>query len=205
MQSEGVLAAVKRQFGWVILAIFVGMVISIWAAPLTEAKLSSNRVGSIGLILGVWGLIFSIVGFAITWRQISQTQKSAEAVASAMQKIKRDYGTFDIVSEARSAFGFCEATLAHMEGERWAQAASTYNETSKSLFRIIATLDKIDSDKGVTATEHNNDALIAVATLEQLSRGNEPFDQTALRRQIRELVGFLIFLEHSEKGNISGH
>jgi len=161
--------------------------------------------GGWGLILSVWGLLLSIGGFTVTWWQLSRTRTSAAAAARAISRLKRDFGSFDVVTEARTARLYAEAAQSHSAGQRWAEALYSYNSIRTSLTKMVSVSDALSSEQYEIARDYIATFLDACQSIENLKDVDpDKLSAELLNYKLRELDGFLINVEYSLKDAIRG-
>lgn len=198
--ASGAESSAKGPISALALAALAGSVVSylLWDDAL---ELTSSQSGATGIILGAWGLLVSLFGFAVTFWQLARTRKAAVAVNAAVGKLKRDFGQFDVVLELRTARGAAEETQLHLTGARWDVAVGSFNKLRASLSKMVAVRGGLTETQCEGAKDHIAFVLGICRSIEQ-SPGRVRVD--TVNSRLREIDDFLIGIEFGVKDSLSG-
>ncbi len=153
----------------------------------------------------MFGLGVTVLGFGFTFWQLARTRRATAAVTQTIKRIKRDFGSFDILLEVRTARAAAAETQGHIQGGRWDLALVSYNNLRSSLATMLAVRGGLTGSDAEQAKDHVADALDACKLLDSLDAEGAPaVDRSTLNNKLRELDGFLIHLEYSVKDSFSG-
>ena len=167
------------------------------------ASQSLGWANASGLMIGVWGLAVSIVGFALTMWQLQRTQSAAAAVGSAMVRLKQDFASFDVITELRTARAAGEAIQSHVSCDRWGEAFQGYNIVRASLKKISVAHGGLTSEQRGIVQDHIASCLDACTSIERLMPDSvSELSKEVLNNNLRNMDNFLIEIEFSLKDAI---
>jgi len=119
-----------------------------WLVHLDGASSAAN-----GLVLGIWGIAFSIVGFVITILQISKTQSATQAAMKAVNELRNKMMTFDSNIEIQKAIVFIRETQSHIKIPTWESANTAYKNSKVSILKLAElSPDLSESDRKTLAS-----------------------------------------------------
>ena len=123
-------------------------VILIWLVSSWLAKLSmpADRVGyinSLGIVFSVLGVALSLVGFGITFEQLSLARDDLEATQKEAERIRVHLATYDAGHEVAKATYALKAAKQHMDVGQLASMSNSYADFSESLLMIRDTVDEL--------------------------------------------------------------
>lgn len=186
----------------VLVVVIVGGLVA-WGSFGTLKGLPADRVGAWGLIVSGFGLLLSIVGFGITWLQISRTRSAAQKVSKALSNIRRDYASFDVATELRSARESIGRVLIALGDQRWGEAMSSLDTLRVCLVKMssvsnvmdVADTGWIKDEAGRVMSHHDNILSVYVDRPQQIQ-------VQEMCSSIRTADNFLISLEQKLKDKI---
>lgn len=155
---------------WLVLAITLSlMLLASWVLTARMARYEPTPLyglpSAIGLVLTGWGVLISVGGFAVTWFQLYRTQTSAEAVAKALLRLKRDYNSFDLIAELRAARTHGKAAMHSSQYGRWVDALAGFHGIRESLNRISSVKTILSEEQVSVVKERQMSVLDACHTL----------------------------------------
>lgn len=120
-----------------------------------------------------------------------------------MVKIRRDYGSFDVVTELRTAQAAGGDAQSHLEAGRSVEAIVSLNRARASLVKIISIPQVMDVNQAEEAKNYLAIVLDAGRTIAR-SRADDGVELPTLSimERLQELDSFLIALEFSLKGHM---
>lgn len=167
------------------------------------APTALGHVEALGFVLTVWGLLLSVAGFGVTWWQLARTQTSSQAVERALSRIKRDYESFDLITEVRTARANAEITQSHITSARWDDALGSYNALRISLAKIAAVRGGLSDESRESTKDLLAAAQDACNSIEKFRVHNtEQLTADVLNTILRNMDTFLISVEYSLKDSI---
>src|SRR5688572_13969589 len=89
-----------------------------------------------GLVIGIAGLILSLLGFGFTIQQLVRTSKATEAVKGAVSNLRNRMAAFDYASECLRAGKSLQHTVQLLRLRQWADAAAALVEVQGTLHRV---------------------------------------------------------------------
>jgi hypothetical protein len=200
-QIEPGVAALTLVLG---IMIVVGLVATLRSYPRTIAA-DPSAVGAVGLWLSAWGLGISTIGFGVTWWQLYRTATAAQRVSNALDGIRRDYATFDVSSELRTAKAAGEDAIAALEGGRWGDAVQAHDKARSSLVKMASVNGGLSEDQSGRAKDYAADMLSACdAISEKRQDDGVAIPVQKMTSNLRNLNTFLIELEQQLRGGIGG-
>ncbi|WP_334161953.1 hypothetical protein [Phenylobacterium sp.] len=199
---------VQKHWGKLAASVAFMLSVSAWATSSIATEPLGRDVGwlgALGFVLTAWGVVISVGGFGVTIWQLHRTQNAATAVAAALSGIKRDYGSFEIVTELRTALGAVASTQSHVNGRRWDEALACYNTLRISLIKIIAVQGGLDQQHLETAKNLLATAVDNARSIQALRSSEvEELSTDVVDRNLLDLEDFLIHMEYNMKGAIRG-
>jgi hypothetical protein len=109
-----------------------------WAFDSTNALI----VQGWGFWLAVFGMLLTIAGFLITWRQLQQARTAAETVKDEIGRIQVAVRGYDAAHHATRAATALDAARRHLRNAAWPDVADSYEDFR----RAIITLQQLDID-----------------------------------------------------------
>jgi hypothetical protein len=89
-----------------------------------------------GFWFGFFGLLASIVGFAITFEQLRRTKTVAQEAKRASEDARTRVAIYDMIFELSKAASALEATQGHIKREDWSEAFHGYSDARIALVKI---------------------------------------------------------------------
>ena len=111
---------------------------------LLAAWLTSSRVGSVASVAGVF---LSVIGFAITIRNVYVSRRAAERAEMASVETRQALRLFDTVQELASAVAALEEVRRLQRGRVWATLPERYSALRKSLITIRRSHAELTDDQ----------------------------------------------------------
>ncbi|WP_156389216.1 hypothetical protein [Brevundimonas sp. Root1423] len=177
-----------------------------WGAREIVRTTQQDLVGAYGFFIGLWGLVISVAGFFITWWQLVKTQSAASAAANAIVRLKKEFGSFDVVTELRTAKAAAEDAEAHVGASRWADASSAYSRARASLTKMVSVKDGLASEQADIARDFITTCVDGYhATQKLLADANADVSLDLLKSRLIDLDTFLIEVEFSLKASMNGN
>jgi len=178
--------------------------LSLFVAP-RLASYDATTVGAWGFILSAWGIPLAIIGFAMTLWQLARTQNAANAASAAMEKVKKELRSFDIVLEVRTA----RTSIAEIQGKLtirdWAGIINNYNQIRESLAKIDSGYPLLPAEKSNKLKDYRGDTLSVCTSMEEARASNfQEINSSHLISNLMEMDDFLISLEFSLKELVGG-
>lgn len=181
------------------------LIVSSFAAAELAQYPALGPFGAAGLFLGLWGLIASLLGFSVTWWQLSKTHGAARAAQRAVGNLKREFRSFDVITELRTAKASAEETRSHIDASRWQEAYGSYNRTRVSLTKMVSVRDGLQPDDLDLARDFITTCVDGAQSAKRLQEdGAAEVSRDILDDRLTELDGFLIKIEYSMKDSIHG-
>lgn len=160
---------------------------------------SALDVAGWGFWFGLLGLLLSLVGFAITFRQLAKTKDASEAARVAVERIRNSLAVFDGANEASRASYALGTTLTHVRNGMWRDAADSYADVRRSLMRLrsieyVALSHQPDIDEAMNFIARLCDRIEA-----QKSKGSFSIDVAKTCSIIRDHDELLVHIQESIK------
>lgn len=158
-----------------------------WAAWQWLIAFAGDVAAAWGLLLDVYGLIGTAVGFYIALRQIHNAQLASEAAERASEEAKSRFAAYDVVSELARAGSALKESQRHVSNGSWTDVMESISEARVSIVRLSALPSALDQD--------GREALVAMsARLEKagrrirssLTKGTRMPDQTDVLHAMSE-------------------
>lgn len=105
-----------------------------WQWPFEQTNASA--VAGWGFWFAIVGLLFTLVGFVLTLRQLSQTRKVAEATQQEARRIGASLRSYDAAQETARARLELEAVKRHLKVGDWPMLADRYEEVRLALVSL---------------------------------------------------------------------
>jgi hypothetical protein len=166
-------------------------------------QFDANTVGVMGTALGVGGLLSAYLGFAVTFWQLLRTAKSAEAVAKAVRQVKRDYLSFDAMSELNLAKGYNQSIRDSLASRERSSAMIRYDRLRESLVRIAAAPHFLQKKVSPRLKDEAAIILDAMNTLRELV-DNDEVPWNAMIGSLESLDSYLISVSETFRSSVSG-
>lgn len=160
--------------------------------------LSSTASASNGLVLGVWGILLSLGGFALTIWQLRKTQTATVAATRAVNELKSRLASYDAVVEVQKAIAFVQETQRHIRIPSWESANVSYSGAREAVLRLA----EMPSSLKVDERNSLSSILADIATISDkidtgLLKGGVAIDRGRAIRGCREHEESLIKLSIS--------
>lgn len=122
-----------------------------------------------GFWLGALGLLLTVVGFAVTLRQLAKTKSAAEAAKSEVDRIQSSMKQYDSAHEVSRASYALGVARKHFKNEAWDDGADSYSDVRNSLISLKANIDDLDID---TIRSIDKSTLYVDKICERVDRGD---------------------------------
>lgn len=131
------------------------------------------------------GLILGIGGFGITLWQLAQTRTAAEQASGAVERLRGDIKSLDVISEIHAITNGSANAIALLKSENWSQASEAYEKIRVSLNKITVSHSRLNTaiDEG-TAKDFLSHLIGAAGELESLPVGTT-LDTAEMRTKLR--------------------
>lgn len=100
--------------------------------------------------LSLIGLALTLVGFAITWKQLIKTQEAASAVRKEVVRIQLSVQSYDAAHHVSRAASALEATKRHLRNAAWPDVADSYEDFRRAVITLqqleLPELKRFDDD-----------------------------------------------------------
>ncbi|WP_344711290.1 hypothetical protein [Sphingomonas humi] len=153
-------------------------------------KLNSQAAGANGLVLGIWGLLVSIVGFVITLWQIQKTANATQAVSIALSRLRNRMGTFDYASECMRANRGLQHSCQLLRLKQWNDAAASLFDAQIVLHRLSVSQHG-DASARTSAGSTSNQILESLPLLESAAEKDIDFSAAELVMTLRKQINIL--------------
>jgi hypothetical protein len=97
---------------------------------------NSAAVGAWGLILGIIGILLTLVGFAVSIVQIRQAKSAAEAAAEAAGRVQVRVSRYDAAVDLAEAKTSLQNARHYANLDAWPQFVASYEIASEALGRV---------------------------------------------------------------------
>lgn len=196
---------VETIFGWpFVVAIFI-LVVGGWLGHGIVNDRNAEWIGLWGFRLTFWGLVVSIAGFAFTIWQLYRTRSSAIAASAAVQKLRRDFSSLDVILEISAAMAAAKDAQLNLTAGEWKSALSDYNRIRTSLDKTIAAQTGILPDELETLQDDQAHFLGACDALEEVVQGTgSPILVNVLTARLRRFESFSIQLDVKIRNRFGG-
>lgn len=104
----------------------------------------------IGVILGLIGILLSIIGFWIAFVQIRKTKSAAEAALDAAKEARDNIRNFDSVIDFSSVIAMVEEIKRHQRAGNWVILPDRYSQLKSSLIAIKAVNNQLSVEHKTT-------------------------------------------------------
>ena len=177
-----------------------------WGSREIDRLTQQDSVGAYGFFVGLWGLVISVAGFAVTWAQLVKTQSAASAATNAIGRLKKEFGSFDVVTELRTAKAAAEDAEAHVGASRWVDASSAYSRARASLTKMVSVKDGLAVEQADAARDFITTCVDGYhATQKLASEPDANISLDILKSRLIDLDTFLIEVEFSLKASMNGN
>lgn len=100
--------------------------------------------------LGFWfnvvGLLITLVGFGLTWRQLKKTTSAAEAAKREANRIEVTLKRYDAAQEISQAHYALRTAKRHFSNRAWSDGGESYEDVRRSLLSLKANIEILDLD-----------------------------------------------------------
>ncbi|WP_132740355.1 hypothetical protein [Sphingomonas sp. PP-F2F-A104-K0414] len=97
---------------------------------------NAAAVGAWGLILGILGIVLTLVGFIISIRQIRQAKSVAQSAADAVSAVQIRVSRYDAAVDLAEAKSSLQNARHYANLDAWPQFVTCYEITSEALGRV---------------------------------------------------------------------
>lgn len=137
----------RRELGHVS-AVLLGTVVvtglATWVSWKRLYAFSGGAADAWGLLLGVYGLIGTIVGFYIALRQIYNAQLASEAAKRASEEAKARFAAYDVISDLARAGSALKESQRHALSNNWTHVIESVSEARVSIVRLAELPSSLD-------------------------------------------------------------
>lgn len=162
----------------------------------------SSLVSNIGFVLTAVGLGVSVLGFGFTIQQLQKTQTAASAASNAIARLRKDFGSIDLISELGAAKAAADEALEALQSRKWPNALLGFRRLHQSLSKIIAIDRGSLSQEMESIKDFTADSLGACGELQK--EPGEDFDISILGGKLIEMSGKFTQIEYKIRGDFSG-
>lgn len=124
-----------------LLSLIVVWGISSWLAQLSTPADRVGYINSLGIIFSILGVGLSVVGFGITFEQLSLARDDLEATQREAERIRVHLATYDAGHEVAKATYALKSAKQHMDMKQLVSMSNSYADFSESLLMIRDTVD----------------------------------------------------------------
>lgn len=97
---------------------------------------NSGVVGGLSLVVSVVGLILTLLGLWLTYRQAEAAATSADASIRAVEDFKFRLGQYNAARDLTEALYAIDSTRSHLNNEMWKDASISYEDARRALIRL---------------------------------------------------------------------
>ncbi|HEX8580283.1 MAG TPA: hypothetical protein VF655_11920 [Allosphingosinicella sp.] len=151
---------------------------------------NAHLVGAWGLILGMVGLVVSLLGFWVTIAQLRRTRKATEAVNAAISSLRNRMGAFDFASECVRGSKSLEHAIHLLRAKQWDEAAGKLLE-SQGILNRIGISDEGDESARNSSRDTAELLLTSVQELEEAADKQIEFQANELIMILRKQINLL--------------
>ena len=192
-------------FGWPFVIAMAILVAGVVAGHQVGEGQDAEWIGVWGFRLTFWGLIVSIAGFVFTIWQLYRTRSSAIAASLAVQKLRRDFSSLDVILEISAAMAAAKDAQSNLSASEWKAALSDYNRIRTSLDKTIAAQTGILPDELETLQDDQAHFLGACDALEEVVQGTgAAILVNVLTARLRRFESFAIQLDVKIRNRFGG-
>ena len=152
---------------------------------------NAGVVGGLGLLLSVFGLLGTIVGFWITWKQLKRTKTATEASSEAVGKLRLRMAQYDTLAELSYAISATRETRRHIDGQQWKYALDGLEETRIFLTRILELSGDIIEDERVNMKSTISDLSLSAISLSKQMEKDDVSSGSKIRIRLNDALEFL--------------
>ena len=186
------------------MTVAICVVISLIAAPWLASS-DTTKISAWGFILSAWGIPLALIGFAITLWQLARTQNAANAANAAIDKVKRELRSFDIVLEVRTARSVVADIRMKLASPNWDDLIISYHKIRESLAKIDNGYTNFSKERKEEIKDYRANTLGACSSIESARPDSfSGISLSSLSSQLAEMDDFLISLEFELKESIGG-
>lgn len=159
-------AVEMRHVAWVLGFSSLASVLGTWIAWSHVERLSGGRAEAISLLLDIYGLVGTAVGFYIAFRQIRNAKLASEAAEKAANAVKDSFSAFDLIREISLTSNGLSTAQIHLNVNDVEGAIRSYHSVQLSLVRLIEykTALELEDKSELSAVLKNVDKAIKVFT-----------------------------------------
>lgn len=176
--------------GLPLVSLLLGLLIVMALLDLYLAKAIKE---SLSFVLGVWGVIVTLVGLGFAIWQLKRSSSASKAAEDAVKRLRNDFSAIDFISEIYRCKQEIKFALAKLNSSDWHSAGLHIEPVRETIWRIVATSGRIS---GLNEDELRDDVsflLTAQNTLESVSDNN--FDCSDIRGGLRKISDSLIKID----------
>lgn len=93
-------------------------------------------LNGIGLVLGVVGFVFTLLGLYLALRQLKAIKSETEATRAAIQSVQLKVASFDAAQECQIARNLITSIRNHLQAQSWTDVLQSYEELIQSFLRL---------------------------------------------------------------------
>jgi hypothetical protein len=184
---------------------FVSVPLFVGLSYYISTKYSGVFVSGFGIFLSLLGMLISVFGFFVAILQIIEARGETEVVSQAVQSIKRQFNSFEIIAELRSCKSAVEETISHITDRNWLRAINSYNSVRVSLIKLASVRVASQNLDSESLKDFGATMLDACEAIEKLKGENEAeIPAQNLISALRKLQEYLIGVEYAQKDGIDG-
>lgn len=153
-----------------------------------------------GLLLGLFGTVLTVLGFALTGWQLWRTANATEAAALAVAGIKSRVATYDAIFEVSRASSALRETDRHLKRRNWPEAVDSYGDARHALVRLTELPSELDGERVTSLTDVLNEIVdfserLEAAVLKSKDQGDVSRMINMNRKYVESLTRISIYLE----------
>lgn len=190
--------------GWLywIGAAFVGMcAIATYVTYEELSNLDPKNQGAVSIDVGAWGIAIALAGFGVTWYTLYRTATSTEAVRLAVQRIKGDFRSVDLLSELQSSRDAIASIREHLLANSWPSSSGGYNRLRAHLAKVTTFSSVLEHDAIETLKDYTAKSIEAGSYLISLSADTNP-PWHVMDSDLQILDNMLIAIESDLRSNL---
>lgn len=107
---------------------------------------NSALLNGLGFIVGLLGLLLSLVGFWVAWKQLRAIRTETEASNAAIKSVQVKVAAFDTAQECQTASVLIRGIRDHLGSENWQSVVTGYEHLIQSFLRLSHSNSSIQED-----------------------------------------------------------
>lgn len=205
--GENMLTSPKKAWGFVPILLAVAtasVLLLIISANFVSANTSTVKRDFWGFDLSAAGYVLSAVGFTFTLWQLAKAQNETAAVNNAIRRLRRDFGSLDVISElraARSASIEARSFFSQFKKSDKPPTLARYDTIRECLNKAIAVDSPMSNEDIEIIKNFIADAYGACTILDEWTGPVSSLDRASLQNKLRELEDALVQIEQKIKGS----